>query len=110
MRKYTGAQILLGILALFLPPVAVYLVEGLGIDFWINIILCILGYVPGSIHSTYIWLVWVERKWQTHHGKEVTDHPFLVFSKEFEQRSRWAGNGQDGFFGEYAPSCARSMR
>lgn len=24
----------------------------------------------------------------------------MIFSKEFERRSRWAGNGQDGFFGK----------
>lgn len=50
-------------------------------------------------YCRYVWFVWVERKWQTHHGKDVTKHPFLIFSKEFEERSRWKGNGQDGFFG-----------
>lgn len=101
MRKYTAAQIIGAILSLFLPPVAVWLTEGFGIDFWINLILTLIGIIPGSIHSIYIWVVWVERKWETHHGRDVTTHPFLVFSKEFEQRSRWKGNGQDGFFGYF---------
>ncbi|GAB7342167.1 hypothetical protein MBLNU457_g0425t1 [Dothideomycetes sp. NU457] len=101
MRKYTPAQIIVAILSLFIPPAAVWLCEGFGIDFWINVILCFLGWIPGSIHSIYIWFVWVERKWKTHHGESVTEHPFLVFSGEFEQRSRWKGNGQDGWFGYF---------
>lgn len=98
-RKYSGAQIIGFILSLFLPFVAVWLVEGFGVDFWINIVLLLFGWIPASIHATYIWIVWIERKWQTHHGSPVTNHPFLIFSGEFEQRSRWKGNGQDGFFG-----------
>ncbi|CZR61809.1 uncharacterized protein PAC_11706 [Phialocephala subalpina] len=101
MRKYSFPQIIAFVLSFFLPPIAVWFTEGFGIDFWINIILTILGFIPGSIHATYIWVVWIERKWQTHHGKEVTKHPFLIFSKEFEIRSRWKGNGQDGFFGYF---------
>ncbi len=101
MRKYSIGQIVGFILAFFLPPVAVWFTEGLGIDFWINVVLTLIGYIPGSIHASYVWIVWIERKWQTHHGQSVTDHPFLIFSSEFEARSRWKGNGQDGFFGRF---------
>jgi len=99
MRKYSPAQILGFILSLFIPPISVWFTEGFGIDFWLNILLCLFGLIPGSIHATYIWIIWIERKWQTHHGKPATEHPLLIFSKEFENRSRWKGNGQDGFFG-----------
>ena len=102
MRKYTAAQIIGFILSFFLPPVSVWFTEGFAIDFWINAILSLIGLIPGSIHATYIWIIWIERKWKTHHGKEVTDHPFLIFSNQFEQRSRWKGNGQDGIFGTYS--------
>ncbi|TVY83492.1 Plasma membrane proteolipid [Lachnellula suecica] len=101
MRKYSFPQILAFVLSWILPPVSVWFTEGFGVDFWINVLLTILGFIPGSIHATYIWIVWTERKWQTHHGHEVSKHPFLVFSKEFEVRSRWKGNGQDGFFGYF---------
>ncbi|KAF2771487.1 hypothetical protein EJ03DRAFT_349500 [Teratosphaeria nubilosa] len=84
VRKYSGAQILGFILSLIIQRVAVWFTQGFG-----------------SIHATYIWVVWIERKWQTHHGKDVTSHPPLIFSKEFEQRSRWKGNGYDGFFGHF---------
>ena len=42
------------ILAIILPPVGVFLQEGLGKHFFINIILTILGYLPGIIHAVYI--------------------------------------------------------
>ncbi|MBN1787548.1 MAG: YqaE/Pmp3 family membrane protein [Sedimentisphaerales bacterium] len=43
------------ILAIFLPPVAAFLQVGVSTHFWINIILTILGGVPGVIHA--LWLV-----------------------------------------------------
>jgi uncharacterized membrane protein YqaE (UPF0057 family) len=43
------------ILALFLPPVAAFLQVGVGLHFWVNILLTLLGVVPGMIHA--LWLV-----------------------------------------------------
>ena len=43
------------ILAIILPPVAAFLQVGLGMHFWLNILLTLLGYVPGLIHA--LWLV-----------------------------------------------------
>jgi uncharacterized membrane protein YqaE (UPF0057 family) len=40
--------------ALFLPPLAVFLTTGLSLDFVINIILTLIGYVPGIIHAFWI--------------------------------------------------------
>jgi len=108
MRSCTRFQIFGFILSFFIPPIAVYFTEGCGIDFWIDCLLCCFGIIPGSIYATYIWIVWVERKWQTKHGQDVTSHPPLIFSKEFEERSRWKGNGQDGVFGTPVLSPARS--
>jgi uncharacterized membrane protein YqaE (UPF0057 family) len=42
------------IAAIFLPPLGVFLQVGLGTHFWINVILTILGYIPGIIHALYI--------------------------------------------------------
>ena len=47
--------VLLIILAILLPPVAVYLKAGAGRDLVINIILCLLFYIPGVIHA--LWIV-----------------------------------------------------
>lgn len=44
------------ILAILLPPLGVFLQVGLGTQFWINVILTILGYIPGIIHALYIIL------------------------------------------------------
>ncbi|MBW2424054.1 MAG: YqaE/Pmp3 family membrane protein [Deltaproteobacteria bacterium] len=48
-------EILKIILAIFLPPVAAYLQVGLSTHFWINIILTLLGGLPGVVHA--LWLV-----------------------------------------------------
>ena len=42
------------ILAIFLPPLAVFLMAGLGRDFWINLILTLLGWFPGTVHALYL--------------------------------------------------------
>jgi len=42
------------IIAFLLPPLGVFLQEGLGKHFWINIILTLLGYIPGIVHAIYI--------------------------------------------------------
>lgn len=43
------------IFAIILPPVGVFLQVGLGLQFWINIVLTLLGYIPGIIHA--IWII-----------------------------------------------------
>lgn len=42
------------LLAILLPPLGVFLQVGLGLQFWLNILLTLLGYVPGIIHAVYI--------------------------------------------------------
>jgi uncharacterized membrane protein YqaE (UPF0057 family) len=42
------------ILAILLPPVGVFLTVGIGGAFWLNILLTILGYIPGIIHAVWV--------------------------------------------------------
>ena len=42
------------IIAILLPPLGVFLQVGIGKHFWINIVLTLLGYLPGIIHAVYI--------------------------------------------------------
>ena len=42
------------IVSILLPPVAVYLKKGAGSELVINIVLCLLMWVPGVLHA--IWL------------------------------------------------------
>ncbi|MDB9528661.1 YqaE/Pmp3 family membrane protein [Oscillatoria sp. CS-180] len=44
------------ILAIFLPPLGVFLQVGLKPQFWLNVLLTLLGYVPGIIHAVWIIL------------------------------------------------------
>ena len=46
---------LLAIIAIILPPLAVFLKNGAGKDLIINILLCLLFYVPGILHA--LWVV-----------------------------------------------------
>lgn len=42
--------------AILLPPVGVFFEVGLSGAFWLNVLLTILGYIPGIIHALYIIL------------------------------------------------------
>ena len=42
------------IIAILLPPLGVFLQVGVGKHFWINILLTLLGYIPGIVHAVYI--------------------------------------------------------
>lgn len=42
------------ILSLIIPPVGVFFQVGLGLHFWLNILLTLLGYLPGLLHAIYI--------------------------------------------------------
>ena len=48
------SDILKIILAVLLPPLGVFLERGCNADFFINILLTILGYIPGIIHALYV--------------------------------------------------------
>ncbi len=54
-RTVTGGDPIRILLAILLPPLGVFLQVGLGLQFWINILLTLLGYVPGIIHA--IWII-----------------------------------------------------
>lgn len=43
------------LLSIFLPPVAAFMQVGLSTHFWLNIVLSLLGGIPGMIHA--LWLV-----------------------------------------------------
>lgn len=42
------------IAAIILPPLGVFLQVGIGLHFWLNIVLTLLGYLPGIIHAVWI--------------------------------------------------------
>lgn len=44
-------RILFGVI---LPPLGVFLTVGLGFHFWINILLTLLGGLPGVVHALWV--------------------------------------------------------
>jgi uncharacterized membrane protein YqaE (UPF0057 family) len=57
-----GAEVCKVVIAIFLPPVAVLLERGCGADLLINILLTLLGHIPGVIHAIYLILHDRERR------------------------------------------------
>ncbi len=47
------------LLAILVPPLGVFLTVGLGLQFWLNILLTLLGYIPGIIHA--LWVITRDR-------------------------------------------------
>ena len=45
-----------------MPPLGVFLQEGIRKRFWINVVLTILGYVPGIIHALYVIVKYEPRR------------------------------------------------
>lgn len=54
------------VLAIVLPPVGVFLTYGLSTTLLINILLTLLGWLPGSIHA-----VWAIAKHEQRMGRSV---------------------------------------
>jgi len=48
------------LLSVFLPPVAAFLQVGVSTHLWINIVLTLLGGIPGVLHA--LWLVLTDQK------------------------------------------------
>ena len=42
------------IAAILLPPLGVFMEVGLKGHFWLNILLTLLGFIPGIIHALYV--------------------------------------------------------
>lgn len=43
------------IFSVLIPPLGVFLQVGIGGQFWLNILLTLLGYIPGLVHA--IWVI-----------------------------------------------------
>ncbi|RSH78452.1 uncharacterized protein EHS24_002177 [Apiotrichum porosum] len=50
---FTTQAIFLYVLALFIPPVPVYIKKGLSWDVGLNVVLWFCGWIPGVAHAWY---------------------------------------------------------
>jgi uncharacterized membrane protein YqaE (UPF0057 family) len=48
------ANVIRIILSILIPPIGVFFKVGFGKHFWINILLTLLGYVPGFVHAVWV--------------------------------------------------------
>ena len=55
-RSFPLSTLIKILIAFFLPPISVLMTNGIGIQFLFNILLCLLFYLPGSIHALYLLL------------------------------------------------------
>ncbi|RMZ01934.1 hypothetical protein D0862_06197 [Hortaea werneckii] len=62
------SALILVIIAIFLPPVAVFIISGCGADLLINICLTILGFLPGHVHAFYLIYVYYHKQEQAAMG------------------------------------------
>ena len=44
------------LLSIIIPPLGVFLQVGIGLHFWLNILLTLMGYLSGLVHAIYIIL------------------------------------------------------
>ncbi|KAF9028178.1 UPF0057-domain-containing protein [Hymenopellis radicata] len=63
-----GSDFLLIIVAIFCPPVAALFISGCcSFDLVINILLCLIGLLPGHIHA--FWLIYRKMKAEERYGR-----------------------------------------
>ena len=53
-ERSLSVDVLRIVAAILLPPLGVFLQVGIGKHFWINVLLTILGYIPGIIHAVWV--------------------------------------------------------
>lgn len=49
-------KIIMSMMAIILPPVAVFLKKNFGKDLIINVVLCLFFYLPGILHALWVIL------------------------------------------------------
>ncbi len=54
LKTKTNMSLLTIVLCVLLPPLAVFMKTGLSGKFLVNVLLSILGWVPGVIHALYV--------------------------------------------------------
>ncbi|KAG2356550.1 hypothetical protein BDR07DRAFT_1491752 [Suillus spraguei] len=67
MESNGAADCVLILVAVIFPPAAAAFVSGCGCDLFVNILLTLLGYLPGLIHA--LWLVFKRANGQTRRAR-----------------------------------------
>jgi uncharacterized membrane protein YqaE (UPF0057 family) len=83
-----ASDVLIVILAILLPPIAVVIRRGCGVDLVINILLCLLGHIPGIIHAVYIVL----------HDRERRRCAPVPYVQQTNEQAMYGGQTQPAYF------------
>ena len=62
-----GSDVLLIVVAILFPPAAAAFITGCSCDLLINILLTILGYLPGHLHA--FWLIYKKMQAEERYGR-----------------------------------------
>ncbi|KAL1744281.1 hypothetical protein HDZ31DRAFT_39081 [Schizophyllum fasciatum] len=62
-----GSDVLLIIVAILFPPAAAAFITGCSCDLLINILLTVLGYIPGHLHA--FWLIYKKMRAEERYGR-----------------------------------------
>ncbi|EJF63821.1 hypothetical protein BD309DRAFT_975233 [Dichomitus squalens] len=62
-----GSDVLLIVVAILFPPAAAAFITGCSCDLLINILLTVLGYLPGHLHA--FWLIYKKMQAEERYGR-----------------------------------------
>ncbi|KAH7071493.1 hypothetical protein BKA63DRAFT_419757 [Paraphoma chrysanthemicola] len=85
--------LLLIIITIFIPPIGVFLVAGCGMDLFINILLTLLGYLPGHVHAFYLEYVYYKRRDEVRAGIYDAKPAPGVYSKKVQNGGKHRPRG-----------------
>ncbi|MCJ1441514.1 MAG: hypothetical protein MMC23_002003 [Stictis urceolatum] len=99
-------DIFLGLLAVLFPPIAVWIKRGLcSADSLLNILLCVLGYLPGLLHAWYIIAQYPDPDYEPIPGDEEDRVTYYYVSRDGMPPQSGAG-GAHGGPGQAPPGAA----
>ncbi|EKD20969.1 hypothetical protein LZ554_002981 [Drepanopeziza brunnea f. sp. 'monogermtubi'] len=72
------------ILTIIFPPLGVLMIAGCSGDIVVNLILTLLGWIPGYIHAIYLIVVFYHRRGLRRRGVFLTNDAPLIFSHKVQ--------------------------
>jgi uncharacterized membrane protein YqaE (UPF0057 family) len=66
------------------PPIGAFAVAGCGPDLLINLILTLLGWIPGHLHAFYMIYAYYDRRGKRHRGEWIGSDAFGIFSRNVQ--------------------------
>lgn len=74
------SRIFIFLLNIFMPPLAVLLLCGFGMDFCLNCLFFLLAVIPSHIHGMYISFTYFSRSGKVRHGRLPGGHRGGIYS------------------------------